>query len=30
MLAGLSIDERESLLVGLKSCVRALHAGFPE
>ena len=30
MLAGLSMDERESLLVGLKSCVRALHAGFPE
>jgi DNA-binding MarR family transcriptional regulator len=30
MLAGLSSDERESLLVGLKSCVRALHAGFPE
>jgi DNA-binding MarR family transcriptional regulator len=30
MLAGLSRDERESLLVGLKSCVRALHAGFPE
>ena len=30
MLAGLSIDERESLLVGLKACVRALHAGFPE
>jgi DNA-binding MarR family transcriptional regulator len=30
MLAGLGIDERESLLVGLKSCVRALHAGFPE
>jgi DNA-binding MarR family transcriptional regulator len=30
MLAELSIDERESLLVGLKSCVRALHAGFPE
>ena len=30
MLAGLSTDERESLLVGLKSCVRALHAGFPE
>ena len=30
MLAGLSSDERESLLVGLKTCVRALHAGFPE
>jgi DNA-binding MarR family transcriptional regulator len=30
MLAGLSRDERESLLVWLKMCVRALHAGFPE
>jgi DNA-binding MarR family transcriptional regulator len=30
MLAGLSSDERESLVVGLKRCVRALHAGFPE
>jgi len=30
MLAGLSSEERESLLVGLKTCVRALHAGFPE
>ena len=30
MLAGLSSGERESLLVWLKTCVRALHAGFPE
>jgi DNA-binding MarR family transcriptional regulator len=30
MLAGLSREERESLLVSLKTCVRALHAGFPE
>ena len=30
MLAGLSSDERDSLLVWLKTCVRALHAGFPE
>ena len=30
MLAELGADERESLLVGLKTCVRALHAGFPE
>jgi DNA-binding MarR family transcriptional regulator len=30
MLAGLSPDERESLVVWLKTCVRALHAGFPE
>jgi DNA-binding MarR family transcriptional regulator len=30
MLAGLEADQRESLLVWLKSCVRALHAGFPE
>ena len=30
MLAGLSSDERESLVAGLKACVRALHAGFPE
>lgn len=30
MLAGLSGSERDSLLVWLKSCVRALHAGFPE
>ena len=29
MLAGLSSDERESLLAWLKTCVRALHAGFP-
>ena len=30
MLVGLSPDERESLLAWLKTCVRALHAGFPE
>ena len=30
MLAGLSRDERDALLVWLKMCVRALHAGFPE
>ncbi len=30
MLAGLSRGERDSLLVWLKTCVRALHAGFPE
>lgn len=30
MLAELSSDERESLLAWLKTCVRALHAGFPE
>jgi DNA-binding MarR family transcriptional regulator len=30
MLAELSRDERESLLAWLKTCVRALHAGFPE
>jgi DNA-binding MarR family transcriptional regulator len=30
MLAGLSRGERDTLLVWLKTCVRALHAGFPE
>ena len=30
MRAGLSRGERDSLLVCLKTCVRALHAGFPE
>lgn len=30
MLAGLGPDERESLVRWLKTCVRALHAGFPE
>jgi DNA-binding MarR family transcriptional regulator len=30
MLAGLGAEERESLLASLKTCVRALHAGFPE
>ena len=30
MLAELGADERESLLAWLKTCVRALHAGFPE
>lgn len=30
MLAGLSSEERESLVAWLKTCVRALHAGFPE
>ena len=30
MLAGLSSEDRESLVAWLKRCVRALHAGFPE
>ena len=30
MLAGLSTQDRESLVAWLKRCVRALHAGFPE
>ena len=30
MLAGFSSEERESLVAWLKTCVRALHAGFPE
>jgi DNA-binding MarR family transcriptional regulator len=30
MLTGLSPGERASLLEALKSCVRGLHAGFPE
>ena len=30
MLAELGSDERETLLAGLKACVRALHAGFPD
>lgn len=30
MLAGLSTEDRESLVAWLKKCVRALHAGFPE
>lgn len=30
MLAELGAEERESLLAWLKTCVRALHAGFPE
>ena len=30
MLAGLSSNERETLLAWLKTCVRALRAGFPE
>jgi DNA-binding MarR family transcriptional regulator len=30
MLAGLSSEDRESLVASLKRCVRALHAGFPE
>jgi DNA-binding MarR family transcriptional regulator len=30
MLTGLTSGERRSLLEALKSCVRGLHAGFPE
>ncbi len=30
MLSELSSEEREFLLASLKTCVRALHAGFPE
>jgi DNA-binding MarR family transcriptional regulator len=29
MMAGLDADQRRALLDALKSCVRALHAGFP-
>jgi DNA-binding MarR family transcriptional regulator len=30
MLAELDTEERETLLASLKTCVRSLHAGFPE